>query len=77
MSDDRVLLTYDPTLDRPGCVLLAAALGGDMRATQRFPSESWLLAPTDDMRTFRATPEQVDALVARVSRTYTPESSDV
>lgn len=43
---------------RPGCVLLQAALGGDSGIVSTFPADSWLLAPTDDMRLIEGTPEQ-------------------
>lgn len=62
--DDETYIVYDPKLKRPGCVLLQAAMGGNERAANRFPSESWLLYPTPDMGRFKVTPGQLDYLVA-------------
>lgn len=58
-------LAYDTKLDRPACVLVAAALGGDPHAASLFPSETWLLTPTPDMSVYDTTPEQVAILVRR------------
>ena len=52
---------------RPGCVLLQAAMGGHLppgRFLSLFPTETWLLAPTDDMRTYRVTEGQLEQLSA-------------
>lgn len=46
------LLAFSPSRRRPGCVLLQACLGGSSALAQRFPTETWLLAPTDDMRVY-------------------------
>lgn len=61
-------LAYDMRLRRPGCVLLQAAMGGDSHLAQRFPVESWLLAPTPDLKVFSVTEEQLQILIARAER---------
>ncbi len=56
-------VAYDITLMRPGCVLVAAGMGADPSASQAFPTETWLLSPTRDMRVYDTTPEQLAQLV--------------
>ncbi len=56
-------IAFDATLMRPGCVLIQAALGGDSTVAHLFPLDSWLLAPTDDMKVYETTPEQAERLV--------------
>lgn len=57
-------IVYDPVLKRPGCVLLQAAMGGTVpRFTERFPSESWLVHATPDMKRLPVTEKQLDFLV--------------
>lgn len=57
------VLAFDTTLRRPGCALIQAALGGDTRAANRFPSETWLTGLTPDMKLYRVTEEQVTKLI--------------
>ena len=48
-------LVFSPSKRRPGCVLLQAAMGGDVpreRFERLFPAEAWLFAPTDDMAAY-------------------------
>lgn len=59
------LVAYDVVLDRPGCVLVAAAMGADTEVCHLFPTDSWLLAPTPDMRVYPTTEAQLAKLVAR------------
>jgi hypothetical protein len=45
-------IVFSPSQRRPGCVLLQVALGGDVDSGtfhKFFPSETWLVSPTDDM----------------------------
>lgn len=56
-------IAYDPVLKRPGCVLIAAALGADTAICDRFDVRSWLLSPTDNMGVFEVTEAQLDRLV--------------
>lgn len=62
-AEKRYRVVYDPVLKRPGCVLLAAALGGDYHTANRFRTEDWLLAPTPDMGVFVVTADQLNQLV--------------
>ena len=57
------LLAYDAVLRRPGCVLIQAGYGGDSLIANRFPPESWLLAPTENMRLYRVTESEIIRLV--------------
>lgn len=65
-------LVYDVKLRRPGCVLLQAAMNGTVPSglfQELFPSESWLLAPTDDMQTYNTTEEQLFIVAAKTDLT--------
>ena len=59
-------IAFDVELMRPGCVILQAALGGDRFLAHRFPTESWLLAPTPNLKVYEVTEEQVPLLIAKV-----------
>jgi len=59
-------IVFDAKVKRPACVLLQAALGGDIHVARRFPAESWLISPTPDMKLYSATDEQIELLVAMV-----------
>lgn len=56
-------LVYDPVHNRPACVILQAVMGGSVEVGDMFPSESWLLAPTPDMKTYKVTDEEIAILV--------------
>lgn len=56
-------VAFDCGLKRPGCVLVAAALGADTEACVHFETATWLLAPTPGMRVYETTPEQLAILV--------------
>ena len=46
-------IAYDLTQRRPGCVMVQAGLGGNSQLVDRhFPAETWLLAPTNDMKLY-------------------------
>lgn len=62
----RTLVAFDIERMRPGCVMVAAMMGASSEVCALFPTDSWLLAPTDTMRVYPTTPEQLAALVARV-----------
>ena len=65
-------IVFDPKLRRPGCVLLQSAMGGTLtnaRLEMLFPVETWLLAPTPDMRAFPVTDEQLTVLAALAKET--------
>lgn len=59
-------VAFDIKRMRPGCVLVAAAMGADPVASRRFPTERWLLSLTPDMRVYETTEEQMNQLVERV-----------
>jgi hypothetical protein len=63
-------IAFDLPQMRPACVLLQAALGGDPAAAKRFDSETWLIAPTGDMKVYEITDEQLTALVDRTHQQY-------
>lgn len=60
------LVVYDLTLDRPACVLVAAALGGSTAVAKLFPSELWLLAPTPQMKVYEISDAGLALLVKRL-----------
>jgi len=51
-------------------VLLQAAMGADSDLAHRFPSESWLVAPTPDMTVREVTEDQLEILIEMARRTY-------
>lgn len=57
-------IVYDAKLKRPGCVLLQA-LGGTVSSEvmHRFPTNSWLLAPTPDMKVYEVNEKQLEILI--------------
>jgi hypothetical protein len=55
-------IAYDATLRRPGCVIIQAAYGTDADISL-FPTESWLLMPSQDMKVYKVTEEQLKKLV--------------
>jgi len=59
---------FDMKLMRPGCVLLAAALGGDTELAKKFSTEIWLLSPTPDLKVYEITPEEFAAAVPRIEQ---------
>ncbi len=64
-------IVYDCTLRRPGCVIIQAGMGGDVPDfASRFPSESWLVAPTKDMRTYKVTEDQLKKLVEMTEKAH-------
>jgi len=53
-------------LMRPGCVLLAAAMGGDTELAKRFSTEIWLLGPTPDLKVYEISKEEFEAAVPKI-----------
>ena len=65
-------IAYDCELMRPGCVLLQAALGGDVAAANLFPAETWLLAPTEGLKLYPVTRKQLRELVRKTEHACNP-----
>jgi hypothetical protein len=61
-------IAFDIKLKRPGCVLIQAAMGATAGVASKFPTESWLLSPTPDMRVYPLTDDQLSKLVVIVER---------
>lgn len=61
-------IAFDIELMKPACVLVAAGYGADSSIPHMFPTDSWLLAPTDNMGVFEVTDEQLKILVDRVEQ---------
>ena len=56
-------IVFSPSKRRPGCILLQVALGGTVPNEEFyrfFPSETWLVAPTDDMAAYPI--DEIDTL---------------
>ncbi len=71
-------IVFDTVLLRPGCVLLQAALGGTTPSSKffaLFPSETWLVSITPNMRCYRVTEPQLLRLQALACKVV--EVSDV
>lgn len=67
-------IAFDVEEMRPACVLLQAAFGCETKVANKFPVETWLLAPTPNMRVYNATPEQLEALVKKVEEKHVMEN---
>lgn len=68
MTENYIIFDVDEF--RPACVILQAAMGGDMSAARKFPSESWLLTPTPGMRKVKVDedlPLLVEAVKAKMA----------
>lgn len=48
-------IAFDCVLCRPGCVLIQATYGIPGSIALEFPTESWLLAPTPDLKVYPLT----------------------
>ena len=71
-----VLLAYDVQERRPGCVLLAAAMGADTSAAKAFPSELWLTAPTPGLRVYRFSRQQLAIIVRSTTNYHDTDKAD-
>ena len=56
-------LVYDIEKRRPACALIQAGNGCDSSLAYRFPTESWLLGPTEGMCKVEVNEEQLEALI--------------
>lgn len=63
-------ILFDIKEMKPGCVLLQAVAGCDSAIANRFRSEHWLLAPTDDLKVYTVTDSELDQLVKKVDRKH-------
>lgn len=59
-------IAFDAKLMRPACVILQAAFGCGPSIAHRFPTTSWLLAPTPDMHVYEIDEDNLKKLVQRV-----------
>jgi len=66
-------IAFDIKLMRPGCVLLQAVLRCNSQLAHRFPTKSWLLTPTPDLRVYEASDEQIEHLVEMVEKQHGSE----
>lgn len=62
MLEPKFKIAYDAKLHRPGCILLQAVMA-DKEVANLFPTETWLLAPTKDLRVYEVTKVQLQQLV--------------
>ena len=56
-------LVYDVKLKRPACAILQAVFGGDPHLAGRFPSETWLMSITPDLKLYEITEDQLERLI--------------
>jgi hypothetical protein len=68
VDDKEYRMVFDLTLKRPACVLLQAAYGCDSSIPHLFNTDTWLLAPTDDMRIYCITGNDLKQAVAMVNK---------
>ncbi len=73
-------IAFDVRLRRPGCVLIQAVLGASVPGPlfQRlFPHETWLVSPTDDMRVYPVTDDQLAQLSRMAAEAVAPPAQTV
>lgn len=73
-------IAFDVRLRRPGCVLVQAVMGGSVPGPlfQRlFQHETWLVSPTDGMKTYPVTDDQLGQLSRMAAESVAPPSSPV
>lgn len=63
-------LAFDTVEMKPGRVLLQAALGGSSEAAQKFHPDTWLLAPTPNLKVYETSSDQLCHLVERVHQLH-------
>ena len=63
---EKLKIVFDTALMRPACALLQAVKGGTPGIASRFPSESWLIDPTDNMKLYAVSEAQLQILINRV-----------
>lgn len=55
-------IAFDTVLRRPGCILVQVGMGATIPSAlfgDTFPTETWLLAPTDSMKVYDVTERQL------------------
>lgn len=63
---DSYTLAFDRELMKPGCALLQAALGGTLGIANLFPSETWIVFPTPELKLYLLTKRQLLEVVSFV-----------
>lgn len=61
MSELKVV--FDVEKMRPACALIQTAAGATPGVANLWPSDLWLIPPTDGMRTLKGSREQLEALL--------------
>jgi len=59
-----ITVAYDTTLKRPGCAIIQAVFGATISNAELMRMDGWLLSPTEGMRLYEVTDEQLNDLVA-------------
>lgn len=68
-------ILFDVKLKRPACVLLQATAGCDSHVVYGFSAETWLTFPTDDMKVYEVTPDQLKLLEKKVEENHGTRTS--
>lgn len=61
-------IAFDIALKRPGCPILQAVYGNDPSIAHAFPPESWLLAPTPDLKVYSLQEQELRMLTKIVAK---------
>ncbi len=59
-------IAFDISRMKPGCAIVQATFGCDGMIADNFDTKHWLLAPTDEMRVYPVTKDQLRELVQKV-----------
>ncbi len=68
VQSDTVPVAYDIRHMRPGCINVAAGMGGDTRVPHLFDTEDWILYPSENMRVYETPISKLLTLVAKTER---------
>jgi len=64
---EHLKIVFDVSLMRPGCAILQVLKGGTPGIANSFPSESWLITPTENMKLYNISQDELKILVNRVA----------
>lgn len=63
VAEDEVIFCADTSVGKIGCVLLQAAYGGSSALAHQVGTDRWLLAPTPNLRVYRAKKTDIPRII--------------
>jgi hypothetical protein len=62
-------IAFDPDLMKVGCVVVQAGVGGDSIVCNVFETRHWITHPSEGMKGYTMTGEQIERLAAMLEET--------